>query len=286
MSQATTELAASIRTNRRSPARGGLDLVGSLRRLIGATARALGWSVRRYWGVIAIVLGWHTYVTVFEVNRIVMPSPGSVFTELTTNPRYYVEPTTSTLTVALVGLVGGMAMGIAFASLSWFAQALNGLMTPIAVILRSVPIVAMVPVLARVFGYEQRTILLITIAISFFPTFVFVSSGLRSTPAGSQDLFAVLGARRLTLFRRLALPSAVPNALVALRLSAADCILAALVAEFLMGTQGLGHVFQDTIGDLDMLTAWSAAIIATIFSVTLFLLTRRLERAGRRRWSI
>jgi len=244
------------------------------------------WFVRRYWGVVAIVLGWHTYVTVLDINRIVMPSPGSVLTELTTNPSRYVEPSVSTLTVAVVGLVGGMAMGATFASLSWFARALNGLLTPVAVILRSVPIVAMVPVLARVFGYEQRTILLITIAISFFPTFVFVSSGLRSTPAGSEDLFAVLGARRITLFTRLALPSAVPNALVALRLSAADCILAAIVAEFLMGTRGLGHVFQDTIGDLDMLTAWTAAVIATIFSVTLFLLTRRLERAGQDRWSI
>lgn len=285
MSQAIGELNAPIRTDRQPAAPTASRHERSARRITNSVWGATTWCARRYWGVIAIVVGWHTYVTVLDVNRIVMPSPGSVLVELTGNPGRYVEPSVSTITVALLGLVGGMAMGAAFASLSWFARAMNGLLTPVAVILRSVPIVAMVPVLARVFGYEQRTILLITVAISFFPTFVFVSSGLRSTPAGSDDLFAVLGARRLTLFARLALPSAVPNALVALRLSAADCILAALVAEFLMGTRGLGHVFQDTIGDLDMLTAWTAAIIATIFSVTLFLMTRRLERAGQRRWS-
>lgn len=246
----------------------------------------IGWIVTRYWGVIVLILGWHTYIAVFDINRIVMPSPGSVFGELITNTSRYIEPASSTLIVAGVGMVGGTLMGVTLASLSWFTRALSGLLTPVAVVIRSVPIVAMIPVLARVFGYEQRTILVITIAISFFPTFVFVTSGLRATPPGSEDVLAALGASRLTVFRRLALPSAVPNGLIAFRLSAADCVLAALIAEFLMGTQGLGHVFQDTIGDLDVLTAWSAAIVATILSVAFFAFAKRVERSGNERWSI
>lgn len=245
-----------------------------------------GFLATRYWGVVLLLLVWHGYVTIFDVNVIVMPSPGSVIEELATNTGRYIEPTISTLTVAAVGMVGGTLMGVTFASLSWFARTLSGIFTPIAVVIRSVPIVAMIPVLARVFGYQQRTILVITIAISFFPTFVFVSSGLRATPPGSADVFAALGARRMTVFRRLALPSAVPNGLIAFRLSAADCVLAALIAEFLMGTQGLGHVFQDTVGDLDMLTAWSAAIVATILSVAFFAFAKRVERSGNKRWSI
>ena len=248
--------------------------------------QGLGVLMNRYWGVILLVLVWHGYVVLFDVHVLVIPSPGSVLEELATNTSRYIDPTISTLTVAAVGMVGGTLMGATLASLSWFARTLSGIFTPIAVVIRSVPIVAMIPVLARVFGYEQRTILVITIAISFFPTFVFVSSGLRATPPGSADVFAALGAGRMTIFKRLALPSAVPNGLIAFRLSAADCVLAALIAEFLMGTQGLGHVFQDTVGDLDMLTAWSAAIVATILSVAFFAFAKRVERAGNERWSI
>lgn len=248
--------------------------------------QGLAMLANRYWGVILLVLVWHGYVVLFDVHVLVIPSPGSVLEELATNTSRYIDPTISTLTVAAVGIVGGTLMGATLASLSWFARTLSGIFTPIAVVIRSVPIVAMIPVLARVFGYEQRTILVITIAISFFPTFVFISSGLRATPPGSADVFAALGAGRMTIFRRLALPSAVPNGLIAFRLSAADCVLAALIAEFLMGTQGLGHVFQDTVGDLDMLTAWSAAIVATILSVAFFAFAKRVERAGNERWSI
>jgi ABC-type nitrate/sulfonate/bicarbonate transport system permease component len=249
-----------------------------------APLAGLRWLLTRYWGVILLVLSWHLYVTALDINRIVIPSPQEVATELVTNSGYFIDPTLSTLVVASVGLIGGMLMGLTLASLSWFATSLRGLLTPVALIIRSVPIVAMIPVLARVFGYEQRTILVITIAISFFPTFVFITSGLRAAPPGSEDLFAGLGARRTTIFFRLAAPSAVPNGLVALRLSAADCILGALIAEFLMGTQGLGHTFQDTMGDIKMVKAWSAVLLATALSVMFFLIARKIEKKAGSHW--
>ena len=82
--------------------------------------------------------------------------------------------------------------------------------------------------------------------ITFFPSFVFTTAGLRDLPHGSQDLFSVLGASRRATLRRLALPAAVPNMAIALRLAAAHAILAAMIAEFLMGTTGLGYLFAVT----------------------------------------
>ena len=58
----------------------------------------------------------------------------------------------------------------------------------------SVPVVALIPVIARLLGYDTSTVLAIVVIITFFPSFVFASSGLRSPPPGSEDLFRVLGA--------------------------------------------------------------------------------------------
>jgi len=44
----------------------------------------------------------------------------------------------------------------------------------------------------------------------FFPSFVFASAGLRACRRAAPDLFHVLGASRLTLLRRLALPAPCP----------------------------------------------------------------------------
>jgi putative hydroxymethylpyrimidine transport system permease protein len=238
----------------------------------------------RYWGVLGILAIWQVYVSTQNLNSIVVPSPTAVFADVLTEPGAYLPHVWSTTWVAFVGLCVGVTLGIAVAVLSWLSPLLSGIVTPPAMVFRSVPVVAMIPVIARLLGYDIRTVLAITVIISFFPSFVFTLSGLRDLPAGSADVFSVLGSSRLTYLRRLALPSAVPNLLVAIRLSAANCVLAALVAEFLMGTQGLGYLFVRTRSEMDMARSWGAALVATVLSVSAFVLAARLEQWGRERW--
>ena len=50
----------------------------------------------------------------------------------------------------------------------------------------------------------------------------------------------MLGAGTWVRLFRLALPAALPNWMVAVRITAGHAVLAAMVAEYLMGTAGLG----------------------------------------------
>lgn len=253
---------------------------GPMARVAGVAKTALS----RYWGVLAVLAVWQIYVATRNLNAIVIPSPASVFADLLGSPTAYLPHLWSTLWVAAVGLVFGVLLGAAAAVAAWWSPLASGLVTPPAMIFRSVPVVAMIPVIARLLGYDIRTVLAITVIISFFPSFVFTASGLRDLPGGSSDVFGVLGAKKSTRLRRLALPSAVPNLLVAIRLSAANCVLAALIGEFLMGTQGLGYLFVRTRSELDMARSWGAALVATALSVIAFIAAARLERWGRERW--
>jgi NitT/TauT family transport system permease protein len=133
------------------------------------------------------------------------------------------------------------------------------------------------PVIARVLGNDQRTVVASAALITLFPTLALVAAGLRAEPRGSADVFTVLGAGRLTRLRLLALPAAVPNLLTALRISSANCILAALVAEYLMGTSGLGRDFAIAEGSFRLPAAWAAALVATALSTAAFSLSRRIE---------
>nr|WP_305123165.1 ABC transporter permease subunit [Roseomonas sp. GC11] len=177
-----------------------------------------------------------------------------------------------------------MALGTGMAVLTWLSRLLGGLLTPLGLVFASVPVVALIPVLARLFGYDTRTVLAIVSIISFFPSFVFTGSGLRALPPGSDDLFRVLGASRWARLRLLAGPAALPDWTVALRLAGANAILAAMLAEFLMGSGGLGEIFHAARADLDMNRALGASAIATVVSVLCFLGASRLEQAARRRW--
>jgi NitT/TauT family transport system permease protein len=123
------------------------------------------------------------------------------------------------------------------------------------------------------------------VIITFFPSFVFASAGLRSPPPGSEDLFRVLGASRLSVLGRLALPAAMPNLAIAFKLAAAHAILAALVAEFLMGTSGLGYLFAKTKADFQTEQAFGASAVATVISATAFLAAGWVEKRVRERYS-
>ena len=236
------------------------------------------------WGIGAILLLWQLGVWLTGVNSIVLPSPASVVTDIWAEPSLYAVNTVETVVLAALGLLGGMALGTVLAVLCWASGILSGLLTPLGVVFASVPVVALIPILARVFGYDQRTVLVVVIIICFFPAFVFTGTGLRALPPGSADLFRVLGAGRGRLLRLLALPAALPDWSVALRLAAANSILAATVAEFLMGTSGLGYLFSAARSEFDMARALGASAVATLVSVLAFSVTSILEARIRRGW--
>lgn len=237
------------------------------------------------WIFVAIVATWQSWIWLAGVPRIVAPAPLDVLTGALMNWRVLLTALGQTTLIALAGLVLGTAIGYGLALLSWVSVTIGGLILPGAMIAQSVPIVAMVPVIARVVGYDSKAVLAISVLISFFPTYVLVRAGFDHPPAGSNDLFTVYGATRSQRLFKLAVPSAMPTLLTAIRLSAANCVLATLVAEFLMGTQGLGYLIAFSAPRMDLQTGWAAATMAVILSVVMFTLISGLEEKWRERWT-
>jgi putative hydroxymethylpyrimidine transport system permease protein len=246
--------------------------------------RALGRVLRRWWAVLAMVAVWQAWVSISGYNSIVLPAPTDVAKDLLTHPGAYAGDTARTFGLALFGVAVGMSLGFVVAVLTWASSLVAGAVGPLVLMLRSIPIVAVIPVVARLVGYGNKIVPIVTIMLAFFPAYVMTSSGLRSASATSRDLLQALGASRWTLLRRVLVPTAVPNLLVALRLCASSAVLAAMVAEFLAGTNGLGRLFSSTRVRFETERAWGAALIATALSVVFFQVALRIERWGRARF--
>ena len=58
-----------------------------------------------------------------------------------------------------------------------------------------------------------------------------------------------------------------------------------MIAEFLMGTAGLGYLFAKTNDEFQTEQAFGTSVIATVISVTAFLLTSYVERRVRTHYS-
>jgi ABC-type nitrate/sulfonate/bicarbonate transport system permease component len=249
------------------------------------SAGILGRFVLDNWGFLLLLVLWEGWIAIGHLNAIVMPHSWSAVADILAAPLDYAANIAWTLTIAITGLLIGVAIGTGIAVTSWCARIASGFLSIAALILSSVPVVAFIPILGRLLGYDTQSVLTIVAIICFFPSFVFTVSGLRALPPGGADLFATLGASRLALLRYIALPAALPNWMTALRLSAPTSILAAMSAEYLMATPGLGTMIHDAMAEFDSDRAIGGSLVAATLSLLCFGLASKAEAAIRSRWS-
>jgi ABC-type nitrate/sulfonate/bicarbonate transport system permease component len=229
------------------------------------------------WPVFLLLLLWQVWVSAAGYNSIVLVPPGAVATDLLRFPAAYLSPALHTLAFALGGLALGMTVGVLFALAAWLSELLAGMTTPFALALSSTPVVCLIPVIARLFGYANRTELIAIAVMTFFPSFVYCNAGLGQLPAMSRDVLVVLHASRWQNLRLLALPAALPALAAALRVGATCSVLVALLAEYLMQTGGLGALFAVTMQQFQLARALGASAVAMALSVLLFEATRAIE---------
>jgi ABC-type nitrate/sulfonate/bicarbonate transport system permease component len=230
------------------------------------------------WPIFLLLLLWQVWVSAAGYNSIVLVPPGAVLRDLLHFPGAYLLPALHTLAFALGGLGLGLAAGLLLALAAWRSELLAGITTPFALLLSSTPVVCLIPIIARLFGYESRTELIAIAVMTFFPSFVYGAAGLQQLPARSREVLRVLHASRWQNLRLLALPAALPALATALRVGATCSVLVALLAEYLMQTGGLGALFAVTMQQFHLARALGASVLAMALSVALFEAARAVEQ--------
>ena len=113
---------------------------------------------------------------------------------------------------------------------------------PSAIVLRSIPMVAMAPLIALVFGRGLLGVTVVVGLVTFFPTLVHLIAGLRSAPRRACDMIAPVGGSRFTVARKVRLPYALPALFASARIAVPAAIGGATLAEWLSTGTGMGNL--------------------------------------------
>lgn len=240
-------------------------------------------ALSHLWVLALVLVAWDLYVLANDFNQIVLPSPWIVFVSIGANLDLYAHETAKTLWVSIVGLMAGSLIGSAAAVLGWTSGIAAGLVSACAIVVRSVPIIVFVPILATLMGYTTAMVVTMVALMSFFPSFVMVSSGLTSLSRAAHDVSQVYGATTWRKLLHFALPASLPNLFSSIRLSASRAILATMVAEFLTGIDGLGNLFVQARADMNSEIAFGAALVAAMAALLMYYAAQMLETAINRR---
>ena len=187
---------------------------------------------------------------------------------------------------AIVGLfitiIVGMAFAIAMSQAKWVERAL----LPYAIALQTTPILALVPIVGVVIGFDFPSRVLVVVLISVFPFISNALFGLLTADQSQHDLLTLHKANRWTRLTKLQLPAALPAIFTGLRVAAVMAVVGAVVGDFFFtqGEPGLGQMINLDASQLQYERMYAEVILAMGLGLIAYVGVGLLERRVIGRW--
>lgn len=208
------------------------------------------------------------------------PAPwqvGSAFVELVGTGVLWENLSVSLGRVAVGFAVGGL-LGLTLGVVAGLFRLGDQLLDPTLQMLRTIPFLAIAPLLILWFGIDERPKIIIIAAAALFPLYLNTHSGVRNVDRKILEAGKVFGLRGLGLVRHVILPEAIPSVLVGLRVSLSVSLLALIVAEMSNAPRGIGFLMVSAQQYFQMDVLVVCVLIYAVWGLSVDLVVRGLER--------
>jgi sulfonate transport system permease protein len=244
--------------------------LGSLRSILSAGV-AIG----------VIVAFWYSLRFVFGFNPYFVKTPDEVLRYLIAGdpmsgagPEAFWDAFTpalgETLLDAVIGFIAGTVLAIVGAVVLVGLPRVSQVVMPMAILLRSIPLLAMLPVVAIVFGRGLLAVTIIVVLVTFFPTLVNVMAGLRAAPEGAIDLIRASGGSGFAVARRVRVAYAFPSIIASAQIALPAAIAGATLAEWMVTGKGIGYLLTLSSVRAQYLQLWSSSILLVVIVLIVY----------------
>ncbi len=238
--------------------------------------------------IVALAASWLLSVTVYAGKSYLLPGPYGVAIAAASHATMLARAALLTFEEALAGYVLASAAGIVLAATMSQSRVLERSVYPYAVMLQTVPVVAVAPLIVLWFGYGEISVIVMSFIMALFPIVSNTLLGLQSTPRTLVELFAMHRSSKLVTFWKLRLPGALPHVVGGLRISAGLSVIGAIVGEFIIGSGnsrgGLGVQIIFAQGRMYTALLLSEVIAATLLGFLFFVVVGAIGRRLLHHW--
>lgn len=233
--------------------------------------------------LLIVMLLWVIALWAFDVTPYIGKGPLDVFSYLfldesaAEHQLLIWNALAQTMLDALIGFSFGLLFATLVAVLFTLSRGIEQALMPIAMLLRSVPLIAMAPILILIFGRQQATVAVMGAIVVLFPALVNIVFGLRSATSAMLDVATVYGANKIAALRYVAFPASLPSFFAAVKISVPGAITGALLVEWLATGQGIGYGIISAVGRAKTNEVWAYVVVITVVSILLYNLVGLLE---------
>jgi NitT/TauT family transport system permease protein len=183
----------------------------------------------------------------------------------------------TTMIEAGLGYLIGVAVGLAVAITLVAVPVLDEVAAPFIAAFYSIPKIALAPLFIMWFGLGTTPKILLAALMVFLIVLVNTIAGVRNINPGLIDVSRVLGARGLTLVRKVVLPGAAPAVVASIRLTFSRAMVGAVLGEFIAATQGLGFLIVRASRQFDTPTMYAGIVVVAALVMAVNGLVRLIE---------
>ncbi|HYM90331.1 MAG TPA: ABC transporter permease [bacterium] len=207
----------------------------------------------------------------------VAPLPSAVVLFVIQHASLLAHHMTVTLVEAGAGFALGNLLAVGLAVASVYNETIERATMPFALALRSIPLIAIAPVLVFLLGLGWQSKVAVAVLVSFFPTLVNMIVGLRSVDYRLLELMHVLNAGWWQVLVQVRFPSSWPAFFAALKIAVPSSILGAAVAEWINASAGIGYLIIVSTYQFNTVQLYSTMFVTTAVSAGVYLAVVWLE---------
>ncbi len=193
---------------------------------------------------VTAILLWQAASSVGLISSRIMPSPldvAAAFRDTMASGQLPRDIAVSGAR-ALAGLVVGGSIGFLLGIANGVSKLSEQLTDTTLQMLRTIPHLAMIPLVILWFGIGEESKLFLTSLGVLFPVYLNTYHGVRNVDRDLIEMGRIYGMSGWTLFRRVILPGALPSIFVGLRYALGIMWLTLIVSESIAASSGIGHM--------------------------------------------
>ncbi|MBW5447919.1 ABC transporter permease subunit [Cohnella sp. CFH 77786] len=226
--------------------------------------------------------GWELFCRLAGIKPYLLPKPSDIVHAAAENaPNLWVSVYT-TISEAVLGFLISIVLGVGFAVLLASSKLIERSVYPYAIIMQTIPIVAIAPLIVIWFGAGMNAIVIIAFLIGFFPMLSNTLVGLNSTDHNMKNLFHLYNASRMQTMFRLRIPAALPYIVAGLKISCTLAVIGAIVGEYIAGigggNGGLGYAITVSASRLQTAYLFACGLSASLLGIAFFLLVNAFSK--------
>ncbi len=205
-------------------------------------------SQRRYWilaavGLIAPIVAWWLVANSGWVEKVFMPSPGSVWdrTLLWATEDNLLQDTGISIYRVSMGWLLSAVIAMPLGLMIGTFRPVQAVLEPLTDFVRYMPAVAFIPLVMLWIGIDEGSKIAIIFIGTFFQMVLMVAEDVRRVPMQQIEAAQTMGATRAEILQLVLLPSAKPALVDTMRITMGWAWTYLVVAELVAANSGLGY---------------------------------------------